>query len=580
MKLVKTIINPSYRLVGFWIRGKQSEFGGYSRIVEEDRPIQVEELIRTQFTNKQVSVKKDRIYELGNFKINELPMSMFDGTKFRDMDSSITLKNRILNSGELIGFKTIIDGKELKYKYQDVIRLSGWFKPTNFVIRSTSEKIYIAGKPGVLRLDQLPEEVIGEDVESSKRKRVGTGGNTMENIENVGLHNNKDILTLLNIVNEYSGIVVKFPQDRYIPIEIPTTQPAGQFRSLGIGEIANPNIQFSEKRINASTTFKKVGQVMVPVEGGMTFPVYTYTWTKKAIFLNGVNYMPRFAIAIKQEGMEKIQSEYKNELILTPIIDRSFIEPIAQLTGNNDLLYFEVDASKLSIIVPSEAHRYIMSNIDIRNTQEKLIRAKIRAKYCEGMLDELNEEARKNNVYLVKEGMKPYGLYAGLAPNYLKALHECGINIFNGAYTKREGADENEIKDQKIIEIEYGIEGLDAGKVDYAFLKTSRVADERNIIKEDRLLQLINSINSKTSAEDKFNYTLKEQKKVKGEMYWLKKKLWLHKLGMYYVGDGKVHQHDKSVWIEKGTRAIKSKTYNCMEYGCEGLYMKLTGIVL
>ena len=97
------------------IRGKQSDFGGYSRIVEEDRPIQVEELIRTQFTNKQVSVKKDRIYELGNFKINELPMSMFDGTKFRDMDSSITLKNRILNSGELIGFKTIIDGKELKY---------------------------------------------------------------------------------------------------------------------------------------------------------------------------------------------------------------------------------------------------------------------------------------------------------------------------------------------------------------------------------------------------------------------------------------------------------------------------------
>ena len=45
------------------------------------------------------------------------------------------------------------------------------------------------------------------------------------------------------------------------------------------------------------------------------------------------------------------------------------------------ILYFEVDASKLSIIVPSEAqdiyvkHRY-------KKISEKLIRAKIRAKYC------------------------------------------------------------------------------------------------------------------------------------------------------------------------------------------------------
>ncbi len=586
MKLVKTIVNTNNQLIGFWIEGKESEFGGFGQI-EVQRPVQLEEMIRSGFRNSQVAIQNGNIVELKDFRINSLPMSRFDGQgNFSEVDNRVMLVSRIIMDGKLAGFKVRLCGTDINFRYDDVIRLSNWFKPGNFIIRVVNRKMYIAGKPGTLQLEQLPEEVFGANVETSKKKRLGTGGATEENINSKGIYNDKDLLTLYSIVREFDGVILKLPSEEYIRTLKYDKKVAGEFRDLGVGEIGDPYIKFGEKKLNANTNFKKVGNVMVPVTGGMPFPVYTYTHTTKSIFVNGEHHIKRFGIAVKQEGVDKILAEYKDSLVVKPITDKDVTGPISQLTGKPDLAFFEVDTSKLSIISPDRAEKYILPNKEVKAVVEQLMRAKTHNKYCNGALKDINDMARASKIYLVPDDKKPFGLYAGLTPQYLKAVHEAGINIFTGAYIKlqdvnKEEDSEDDIEGAPAVEIEYGVNGTDIARLTYKAMcdPTMRSVKSHPMV-DAQLIKLIDEVNSIKDIKERFKAVLKYQEGLEKCIYDCRRKLWMHKMGMFYAGNGKIHTHDRTVWIDKGSRSSNMTVYDCVEYGCDGLFLMVKGTTL
>lgn len=581
MKIVKSIIDNKNKLIGFWMEGKETEFGGFGSNVDVQRPVQLKELISKNFRNNQIAIKDGKVVPQNNFRISDLPMSRYDGTSnFISVDNRLFLTSRIVHDGKLIGFRIVAAGVEAKYKYDDVIRLTSWFKPGNFIVRTVGDKLYIAGKPGVIKLEDLPEEVIGENVQRSKKKRVGTGGQFKENIAEKGIYNNKDLITLYSIIKDFNGVVVKLPDEQYISANKADTKVGSDFRALGIGEIGNPSIQFGEKKLNANTTFKKVGTVMVPVPGGMPIPVYTYTFSTKSIFLNGENYIKRFAIGVKPEGAVAIKQEFEKEMAIQPITNKEFTDPIKQLTGNNDLVFFEVDTSKLSIIPPEKAKDYILTNKEIYDITYQIAHLKTHNKYCNGLKGEILNQANAANIKLTDK--TPFGLYAGMAPEYLKAIHEAGIDIFTGAYVKREAiqgkaVDKPEVtsvSEYKSIEIEYNIKGTDISKLTYAMMASR---DSHPMI-DEFLLMRMDEFDKIASLPEKFKAVCEYQDGIEKALYDCKKKLWLHKLGMYYTQDGRIHQHDKDMWVQNVKSRSKANAFDCVEPGCEKLYVAVLGI--
>ena len=65
--------------------------------------------------------------------------------------------------------------------------------------------------------------------------------------------------------------------------------------------------------------------------------------------------------------------------------------------------------------------------------------------------------------------------------------------------------------------------------------------------------------------------------KVDGGILNTKKKLYVHKLAMYY-NYGALHAHDREYWEEQKVTKAGKVVYACKEPGCEDLYVKVSGI--
>ena len=147
LKLTKCIVNGQRALIGFMVKGKESEMGGFSSN-EIERGFPIDSLIQTNFSNNQMSVVKAngkaKLVAKGNFKMNTLPMCVYapgnpTGNDYIDIDNSIDLIGRFVQDNENIGFRVrFSDGTEDNLKYANVLMLSNWFRPNNFSIRTSS----------------------------------------------------------------------------------------------------------------------------------------------------------------------------------------------------------------------------------------------------------------------------------------------------------------------------------------------------------------------------------------------------------------------------------------------------------
>src|SRR5690606_7331718 len=162
-----------------------------------------------------------------------------------------------------------------------------------------------AGKPGVMKLEDLPEEILGQNVQTPKRRRVGTGGQSKDIMQYTQIQNEKDLLTLYSIIRKYDGLVVRLPDEQYKAATKMDRKVASGLNELKDGEIAFPYISFGEKKLNANTTFRKPGVINLWNNNGEMMTVHCFVHSTKSIFLNGENYMKRFAVGLLPEGVEE-----------------------------------------------------------------------------------------------------------------------------------------------------------------------------------------------------------------------------------------------------------------------------------
>ena len=593
MKIIATIVNPNFTLVGLRIQGKATEFGGFNSEVQV-HDIQIRELMQKKFKNSQLDCRDGRLRELNNFKLKNLPMMMWnpnDGT-LTEFNNTIILHKRVLVNGELKGFEATIGGAKGRFKTENIIQMSGWFKTENFVVRYVDGKAFIAGKPGN-PIENLPAVELGTTRESSKKAQTKTVQPAeAKNIHNPVITKNFDIITLYDILDSLGGRIIFLPTDKYKRTKIATHKTAHNFIDFGAGQIGSPRIDYTEKNLNINTNFTKVGIVNVKLTHGVQ-TLYPYVMSKKTVFWNGVNYITRFAIAVQEADIPILKERFAGSLALEPYENPLVTQPIRAFMGDtgNTVRFFLVDVSAFDIINKNRIEEFMLSNKEIRNLAMRLVQNKSYYAYVNGVATRAKEAITKDGKILPKP---LYGPYAAYSEEDLKLIQEAGINIYTGMFEGKEETDEKtdaeaeELRDimagkqPKIkadIEVEFQIKGM-ASNMSY---KDCVEKKETALVKADakfkeNLFKLVDKFESMNDVNKMYQEAEKAKESINKAKREIIKTLWCYKMACLVNGDYTAFKVPNS----KDWTPLKPLK-NGMTYICndpDDLVMKVSGIEL
>lgn len=576
MKLINSLVDNKKRLIGFVVEGKDKDLDGFTDETVR-KPVKVEWLMARNFRNKQVIISPKGIEQLGDFKINELPMLAIRNGEYVPVNNDLELVKRFMNNNEVIGFGLKVGGEPANYTYKNVIDLSFWYKPLNFVVRSSeSGKKHIAGKPG-FSINNLPTEVFGEESTAKRPKPAATTvGKVSGNIKNTF-----DILDIYDYVKEVNGQVLMLPSEKYKSTTATNLKTSDEFVNMGIGEIGSPVIEVGKKNLNANTLFKKPGIVNVPVAGGQV-PIQTFTFTMKTIYKDGENHINRFGVMIPNENVDQFISTFSRGMAISEIKDTSVIQPFIALTGRVDVRLFEIDASKLDVISKDKLKDAVLTNAEIKKLMQQQFKAELVSKALGtrvGMLKDL-----KTAGVQIEEvsGRQVMGIFSAMNDEFKDNAGKAGLDLYTGAYVKKVEKDPEDTEDTSkspkedlpVIEIQYQLAGLDSTKITAAKIKNKDESVPGNVIK---IIEQIEKIANPNERVKQINGILK---KVDSELDSIKFKLWMHKVAMYEAtGKNSIHSHDKGSWeLNTKKRSQKVKFYNCIESDAEDLMVGLVNI--
>lgn len=578
IKITKSVINPSHSLIGFIIRGKEKELGGISN-AEVERALSIDDMIRSNFSNSQVAVVNNKLIEKNKFKINQLPMLMYNESDYFEVDPTVNLIGRFVQNNENIGFRVrFADGREDNLKYDSLIMLCKWFNPGNFAIRTSSKgRSYICAKQGYGSIDELPATIIGE---APKAKRTKSAAKEKKSQLNGIIDNGFDIIDIYDFIASCDGNVIKLPSEEYKAATVESLSE-GAFSSLGIGEVASAKPIFSSSKLNVNAGFKKVGNVKINVNGN-EISVPTFTFRTKSMFLNGENYMKKFGIAVPKEKEAELVKKLGGSLALEKIEDLATTVPISQILGNNNLAFYKVDTSKIDLIAPKKREDSIKTNHDLIEMCYNLYRLKLISKATGpkgGIIKEIKDTFGLD--FTAKAaGKKVFSSFSMYTKEGLELLQNSGVDIYTGSYTAPYAPGSSSTKSSdSAIEIEYYLSGYNIDKMTGTkIVQAVREGDKTLLPKE--VYSVIEKILSIDNYEDRYNEAVRIYNDTEAKIAKLNREFWMHNASMYLNGNkSRVHTHDKEKWIpDTTTRVKKALVYNCIESGCTELCVKLTNI--
>lgn len=578
IKLVKTIVNDKRNLIGFVLEGKDKEFDGFS----DDKvlkPIPLKVLAEKNFKNKQIEITRNGFIEQGNFRVNDLPMMALIDNKFIDVPSNVELVKKFVQNNTIIGFTVKFgDGSLENFRYNHVIKLSSWFKPVNFMTRTSgTNKTYISGKPGVMKLDDLPTKVLGEE---SKAKRMKSNAQKQSDIEDkVQFSNGVDIIDLYDAVDSFDGLILKLPNEGYKVANKRERVVAEEFSNLGIGEYSYPKLMLNETKLNVNAAFKKPGIVQIEFAPGTVMPIQSYVHCTKSIFLNAESYIKNFGVAIPRACEGKFIELFGKSMSLKLITDDSLVKPITALSCKNDLVFYSINSTKLDLISKDKLDKYILDTKQLRDKVDEMFIPKAIVKYLSPKSGLINEVKKKYGVDVKKaSGRSVMPLYSAMNQEFLEKIKEAGIDIYDGSYNRTIKADESDIKEREhikekedgVVSIDYCIDGKELKKWTYKKIAEEGAKGSKELPAEVvKVVQYISGIKDPVKqVEEAMKIHNEYEKKVEA----IKKELWLHKCSMFIKGDNsKIHQDDKDKWVEDTGRRTKATIYNCVAPGCEDL---------
>lgn len=595
MKVLGTIVNGKLNIVGLTLSGKASDFGKIGN-QEEIQDITMQEVLARKFVNNQIDCSQGKIKELGKFRLRDVGMKMLlDNGQLTPVNNTLTLKTRLLNEGKLAGFEVEILGRTMKFKTDDVIRLSSWFRPENYMIAVRNDadgtvRPYVTGKPGHA-IGKLPERELGVSKVAPKKTKNRTIQSTDSRGSGVA-NPDFDIVELFDIVSDLNGYVVKLPNVEYKKTKASDTKTGSGFIELGIGEVASAHIEYGEKSMNVNANFRKIGNVMVNF-GGRPMPMPTYVVKRKSIFVNGKNHIKRFGIVVGEAQVNELRQKFGASLALEEVTDDSLVTPIRSMYGDPTLTMFIVDTNNLDVISKNRIKKYLLSDKEVYRLQLNLLEQKTILRYVNDLYTSSKSAMAESGI---KDPRPKYGMYAGFSDEMISKIEEAGIDVFSGMYTKTElDTDEKSREASKVadmvksgeykkeeetdIGVEFGVKGLKS-------LPSVKDLKEQNKKAEKfitpRLLKIFNKVNELTSVSDMFKFADEIKKRVGKEKEETYKKLWLHKMACLSAGNYEAYKVvDTNAWEPmKQSKASNVTDYICKTPECSSLTLKLTNIKL
>ena len=584
LKITKSIVDMNRNLIGFMVKGKEKEFGGFSND-EIERGMPTANIIQMKFSNNQIAVVNGRITEKGNFRINSLPMTIYTEDGYIDIDNSVAITKRFVQDNKNIGFRVrFSDGSEDNFKYENVLMLCHWFRPGNFAIRTSSKGLqYICGKNGV-SLDDIPAEVIGKTPEK-KAKKLKSAAKEKTPEFSGAIESGFDILDIYGFINDCNGCVIKLPSEAYEAKSEGGETVTEGFTSLGIGEVASPVPMFNPTKLNVNAGFKKVGVVNVSV-GGNDVPVTSFVYRIKSIFYNGENHMKKFGIAVPTEQEEALLAKLGRSLALTKITDTSVTAPLGQVIDAKSLSFYTVEASKIDLISKQKRTESIMSAKEIVQLCKTLYDYKLISKAMGpkgGLMKELKNVLSADDIADTK-GKKVFGAFAMYSVEGLEALTNAGIDIYSGAYTVPGAPYASSGKgsvESDSVEIEYILKGYDAGKLTGAKVLAAVRAKDTTAISTE-VIRAIEVALVESDPKEQYKKAERIYKATEAKINEISKRFWLHNASMYIEGNkSNIHTHDAKHWSpDPSTRVKTASVYQCNTKGCEGLTIKFKGVTI
>lgn len=557
--------------------------------------LNVIDLIHKGFNNGQLSIGNNNVEELGGFKLNEVAMAVE-----KNNGDIVMIKNGIAVSKRYYDEDNNYLGVEIRYEaggsdnvtLDKLYNLKLYFKPYNFIIkRSETGKLFITGKDGVNKLDDIEKVIIKKkQVETKEVKPVQVlkekPVTKIVNKESKVKTSNIDIIELFDIVESVGGRILKLPSETY-QVESGNYQNYDEaFKPYYGIEIATSKIIFPESKINVSMNFKRPGYVMVDGIG----KIDTFTYSSKKIFNNGENTMSKIGLLIPKSGEEKIKALESKGLDLRSVHVNEDIKGIfSGIIKSDKYLVLEVDTKDICLMSEKRQKKSIMSTADICNLCCSYYELKILSKYVGTrgyLMKTLKEEAGNNWFTDICKRDIAYNL-RGYNDEQLNKIKEAGIDLFSGAYTKIiKSKDESKVSKNSSnvnedVSIEYSFCGLDAGAVTGREVYENALMNNTSFLNPE-MIKLVLIIKSKETVKEKYDLAMKFNETTEENMNKVNRKFWLHRAAMFIAGDKqRIHTHDKEMWeLDKKNRSRKYDVYINKEREDVDLKVKVTGIAI
>lgn len=604
IKLVSTVIDDKLNLIGFVGKGKASDFGGIGS-EETFSALTIGQLAQKKFKNNQIIVRPNGVIEEnGYFKIYSLPMKQYIDHQLKDVPSTIKLLAQVRQNNKVGGYDTELLNEKRRIETRSIIRLSRYFKPVNFMVRTNSSgKEILAGNNGT-RISDLPvvdigapTRISGKNVVSNKKKEnttktVNEHGVSLSEPRSEKLEPQVGLIDLYTAIQSNNGFIILFPEDKCQRTTKAYTEESNEFIPMNIGEIAKldgNSFIFNKTELNASATFKQPGTVMLP--SGMN--ITTFTLKAKKLINNGKNHIKRIGIGIPDcNGVKTVLNLIGDPARVKEVDNDRQVNTFRMLSGCSNLRVFTMDISDVPLVMEQNLERYVLNSSDLNDTVRNLSSWEFANKFLRagtGLCGELSKELGKVESAKIA-GKTVCKQFSGYKKDVLKEMQECGIDIFTGAYTLVKKVEDvqtdNSDKDtsdtvdkakELIIKIRYYLKGFDLDKWSYSKIKAEYNSESCSIPGLSVVGGILHMINSGAEKSDIYRSALNIAKQTESMVESLRKKVWLHKYCMYKIGNAlEIHSNDSDEWLPVKSRKKTGAVYENSNFN--GLILDIDGI--
>lgn len=547
MKVVGTVTDSQFNLVGLVLTGKAWEFNGIGN-GEVTTTLTLQYLMERGFSNDQVTINASGINLKCSNKLSELKMYHAvkgDGQEstIQEISNKVVLARKVMVDGEIGGYDAYVSGQPRRIALRKIYELPRYYD-CNYIVKTRNSKPYLCGKPGE-KIEDLPE--IDLHANSKKPEPQKTNTTNVEVVENTTARNSNmgelDIIGLSEALIELGGKFIYLPGKKYNKLNVSEVTLTHEFLSTGI-QIANPELQFSIKNPNITVGFREIGKVLVNVNG-YDKPYYPFAYKSKTLFeANSLN-VDSLGIVIEGSKARELQSRFSGSLGLSIITDEMtnmFVRNFLNVRNPEDYVLLNMDINTLCAMSKNRAYE---SRLDVSNLY-KVVRDIIHYKVCISYVNEImkkSEEASKQ--YSGTTPRPVYGPYSMLSNPELEAIQNSGINVYTNEFIKREAVVDIE-KESKIetdvakavkITTEFGIAGY---KVlpNYNKIKSGDFNAESYKPEIDALARFDTTIGKLNTLEDIFKVSKEAYDSLVKSRDSLIKTMWLNNIACTALGDG------------------------------------------